>query len=242
MPVVLPSASSGQRRRPEWSDLAAQYRAHACPCRTLRRRRCRRRCMTRGRRGSLRLRRLALSSFPFCRFIPAHPDLLTYPSAELSGSRGATAGRMRSRGLGKRSAGAPVCALWRSGDQPAQPSRTGQGQVRTRASSGMPPAPAWPVGHRVANRVVHARQAGDTHHAMPVLRPHEHRASIAIASAGVDSWEQLTSRRSSPGTRRRSPAPQTDRVGSWPARGRCPCPRRGARIIQELWSLEQPDG
>jgi len=51
----------------------------------------------------------------------------------------------------------------------------------------MPPAPAWPVGHRVANRVVRARQAGDAHHAMPVLRPHEHRASIAIASADVNS-------------------------------------------------------
>jgi hypothetical protein len=96
----------------------------------------------------------------------------------------------------------------------------------------MPPAPAWPVGHRVANRVVRARQAADTHPAMRVLRPHGHRASIVIASAGVDSWEQLTPEQ--PGTADdRRPRERTG-LGPWPASGRDPCPRRGVRIIQEL--------
>jgi hypothetical protein len=200
MPVVLPSASSGQRRRPEWSDLAAQYRAHACPCRTLRRRRCRRRCMTRGRRGSLRLRRLALSSFPFCRFIPAHPDLLTYPSAELSGSRGATAGRMRSRGLGKRSAGAPVSESCTLGRPATRTTRCPSCVLTSIAHRSRSHRRAWTRGNSSRHAGAARAPAGDR-------RPRE-----------------------------------TDRVGSWPARGRCPCPRQGARIIQELWSLEQPDG
>jgi hypothetical protein len=117
MPIVLPSASSGQRRRPEWSDLAAQYRARACPCRTLRRHRCRRRRMTRGRRGSLRLRRLALSSIPFCRFIPAHPDLLTWPERSSSAMAGLT-------GAGVRTQTCPLSSEWQLGAGPEPLDRT----------------------------------------------------------------------------------------------------------------------
>jgi hypothetical protein len=62
---------SSERRPSDGAD------AEDAPLSTLHRRPRGRRRMTRGRRGSLLLRREALSSFPSCRFIPAH-----YPFGE----------------------------------------------------------------------------------------------------------------------------------------------------------------
>ena len=61
----------GQRRRPDCCDFAAQSPGLHVPLPTLRHALAGRRRMTRGRRGSLALRRRALPSPPPCRFIPA---------------------------------------------------------------------------------------------------------------------------------------------------------------------------
>src|SRR6202035_452543 len=69
-PAVLPSTSrTASAPRIHISRLDSP--ACTCPCPTLRHALAGRRRMARGRRGSLALRRRALSSPPPCRFIPA---------------------------------------------------------------------------------------------------------------------------------------------------------------------------
>jgi len=65
-------AQTGSAEAPRTCSFRGSIPNPCVPLSTLRRRPRGRRRMTRGRRGSLLLRREALSSSPFCRFIPAH--------------------------------------------------------------------------------------------------------------------------------------------------------------------------
>src|ERR1051326_691022 len=146
---------------PRSTDFAARCPACTCPCPTLRRhpRGCRR--MARGRRGSLLLRRRALSSPPSCRFIPAHLEPLDAPQLSRRRSMPTPAGRVPASGavtLWRTGAGVPAAlppphgdagviegGAWEARSRQPAPATSRDGAGDTSASGLVPPTPSLPL-------------------------------------------------------------------------------------------------